>query len=90
MYSYTHTHTHTHTHTQPSLWQYIRYFGEDLLATGEAGYWCTQFFSAVRFVHSIDDRVDAPDAMKSRRIGRSLDRTLSNASAEVEDDGTDC
>jgi hypothetical protein len=38
--------------------QYIKYFGEEMTTRGEEGYWWTQFFSAVRFLQSIDDRSD--------------------------------
>eukprot|EP00051_Salpingoeca_urceolata_P012568 m.155433 g.155433 ORF g.155433 m.155433 type:complete len:1144 (+) comp17530_c0_seq1:324-3755(+) len=37
--------------------EYITFFGDELLQ-GEAGYWWTQFCSAVQFIQSIDDRAD--------------------------------
>ncbi len=38
--------------------QYVRYFGAASVSFGEAGYWWTQFCSAVTFIQSIDDRKD--------------------------------
>eukprot|EP00053_Salpingoeca_punica_P015503 m.143164 g.143164 ORF g.143164 m.143164 type:complete len:929 (+) comp16734_c0_seq2:49-2835(+) len=41
-----------------STLQYVNFFGEAQIASGENSYWWTQFCTAVHFIQSIDDRRD--------------------------------